>query len=355
MNSTIRTGLLGLVGAVAGFGLQGCFTPQPQPECSVTITSAGLGLVPYYTQLKKIDATGCGAGTTAGDLDHMYVGMQRFRTKASGGDFTVALKPSFLADPWLGYSYSADYDAYNNCVYEESCNGEDDPTYSCVTDVLADGGVELYDGRPVDTATPGMGFGTVTDPGGDFEVDLTNLCGSVEEPVYRVDPTDMDGKSLNIIANMPQFPTAGKCALTQTSGGTQNYEAVPTLTGAPLPAITYKVEFSDTNVINNAEFPGIAFTGKVKLTEGACVANYNVVAWWSGYNTGTPEIHCTPAAGSAAGSLSYATECDPNADLDAGRLLGSGMAPAFKPQCQADATDPTSGICVPTVDLTAVK
>lgn len=348
MNSTIRTGLLGLVGAVAGFGLQGCFTAQPQPECSVTVTSAGLGLVPYYTQLKKIDSTG---GGTCGDLDHMYVGMQRYRTKASGGDFTVALKPSFLADPYLGYTYSADYDTYNNCVNEESCHGEDDPALGCVS-VAADGGYELYDGTEVVDNMDGTG--TVADPGGDYQVDLANECASVEEPLYRVDPTDMDGKKLNIIANMPQFPTAGKCALTQASGGTQNFQEETTLTGT-VPAITYKVEFIDTSVINNAEFPGIAFTGKIKVTEGACVANYNAVGWWSGYNTGSPEIHCTPAMGSAAGSLSYATECDPNADLDAGRLLGSGMSPAFKPQCQADATDPTTGICVPSVDLTAVK
>lgn len=353
MKTTLRNGLLGLVGAVAGFGLSGCFTPQPQPECSVTITSAGLGLVPYYTMLKKIDVTP--AAGACGDLDHMYVGLQRFRTKASGGDFTVALKASPVADPYLGYVYSADTDEYNNCVNEESCHGEDDVTLSCVTDVLADGGVELFDGTPVDTSAMD-GTGLVVDPvNGDYQVDLANLCGPVEEPLYRVDPMDMDGKNLNIIANMPQFPTAGKCALTQVSGGAQNYQAETALDGTVFPAITYKVEFTDTSVINNAEIPGIAFTGKVKYTEGGCVANYEAIGFWSGYNTGTPEIFCTPAAGSAAGSLSDAPECDPNADLDAGRLLGSGMSPAFKPKCRADAMDPTSGICIPSIDLTAVK
>lgn len=353
MNSKLRTGLLGLIGAVAGFGLQGCFTPQPAPECSVTVTAAGLGLVPYYTQLKKIDSTG---GGTCGDLDHMYVGLQRFRTKASGGDFTVALKPSFLADPYLGYAYSADTDEYNNCENEESCHGEDDPTLSCVTDVLADGGTELFDGTPVDTSA-GDGTGVVGDPtDGGFEVDLANICKSVEEPLYRVDPTDMDGKNLNIIADMPQFPTAGRCALTQKTGGTENYQEEMTLTGT-VPAITYKVEFIDTTVINNADIPGIAFTGKIKVTEGSCVANYSAIGWWSGYNTGTPEIACTPEASAAKGSLTYATECDPNADIDAGRLLGSGMSPSFKPMCQRT-NDPgmdPEGICVPSIDLTAAK
>jgi hypothetical protein len=211
--------------------------------------------------------------------------------------------------------------------------------------------VELFDGTPVDTS-PGDGTGLVLDTDGGIlieGIDLANECMSVEEPLHRVDPADPDGKNLNIIGTMPQFPTAGKCAVTQVSGGTQNYQAEMTLTGT-VPAITYKVEFTELNVINNAEIPGIAFTSKIKVTEGTCVANYTAVGWWSGYNTGSPEIHCTPDAGAPAGSLSYATECDPNADVDAGRVVGSGMSPAFKPLCDVD-----NGICVPSIDLTAVK
>jgi hypothetical protein len=351
MNSTIRTGLLGLVGAVAGFTLQGCFAPQPVPECNLTITAAAQGLVPYYAQLKKVDATG---GGTCGNLDHMYVGMQRFRTKASGGDFTVALKASVLADPYLGYAYSADTDPYNNCVAEESCNGEDDPTLGCVT-TSADGGLELSDGTPVDSTT-----GDVGDPndGGYTIADLTNTCMSVDEPVERRDPSDPDGKNLNVIAAMPQFPTAGRCALTQQSGGTENYEEVMTLTGS-LPAVTYKVEFTDTSIINTSEIPGIAFTGKVKITEGSCVANYTMTGWWvgAGLNTGGPEIPCTPTDASAApGSLTYAPECDPEANPDAGRITGSGMSPALKPLCLVD-TDTTrkNNICAPSIDLNNVK
>ncbi|MFT3714323.1 MAG: hypothetical protein QM817_42220 [Archangium sp.] len=345
MNTKLRTGLLGLVGAVAGFGLQGCFTAQPPPECSVTVTAAGLGLVPYYTELKKIDSTG---GGTCGDLDHMYVGMQRFRTKASGGDFTVALKPSFLADPALGYVYSADWDVYNNCVNEESCHGEDDPELTCVNE-LTDGGYEIYDGTPaVLTDFPDGGSGYVVD--NDYEVDPANLCMSVEEALPRTDPTDTKGANLNIIADMPQFPTNGRCALTQKSGGTENFQEEMTLTGTTIPAITYKVEFIETSVINSTTIPGIAFTGKIRVTEGACVANYNAVGFWSGYNTGTPEIACTPDAGAPAGTLTYATECDPDSDIDAGRLLGSGMSPAFKPLCNVD-----TEICVPSIDLTTAK
>lgn len=322
----LRIGLLGLASAVAGFALQGCFAAQPLPECSVTITAAGLGLHPYYVLMTKVDSTGAG---TCGDLKHIYIGMQRFRTKASGGDFTLAVKASPVVDPYLGYVYAANTDVYNDCVNEESCHGEDDPALSCVVNV-DDGGVELFDGTPVEIQGD---VGVVGDPNdGGFEVDPANECGAVEEPLYRVDPTDPDGKNLNAIGKMAQFPTNGVCAVTDFTGGAQNYQAEMDVDGNTIPAVTYKMEFTDFNIINSTKVPGTAFTSKIKYTEGGCVANYTAVGFW-------PEVTCETDA-----------DCNPSADLDAGRVFGSGINPEFKPKCDTDLE-----VCVPTVDVTTIK
>ncbi len=334
MSKNSRISLFGLIGGVAGFALSGCFAAQPTPECSVTITAAGQRLGPYYALLTPVDGTG-----SCATLDHMYMGVQRFRTQANGGAFTLAVKTSPVVDPFLGYVYQADVDPSNNCANEEDCQGEDDPTAACVRTV-ADGGLELDDGSAVDPTT---GTVTVAD-GGSFDVDLENECTSVPEPLERRDATDPDGKKLNAIGQMPQFPSNKVCTVTNFVGGEQNYqEEVLTLANGSTftePAVTYKTEFTNFNVITSAKVPGTAITTDMKYTEGGCVANYKVVAFW-------PEIHCSNPA--SEGALVYSTECDPNSDADAGRFLGSGINPAFEPKC-----DTARGVCVPTVDVTTI-
>lgn len=334
MSKNLRISLFGLTGAFAGFVLQGCFAAQPTPECSVTITASGLGLSPYYVKLTKVSGTGA-----CSQMTHLYAGVQRFRTAASGGGFTLAVKSSPVVDPHLGYNYSADYDYWNNCVNEEDCHGEDDLAAACVVNVN-DGGIELYDGTPVDSAgTVGLA------DGGSYDVDLANECVSVEEPVERVDASDPKGKKLNAIGNMPQFPSNNLCAVTDWVGGAQDYqEEIIDLadgTQTTLPAITYKAEYTNFNVVNSTKVPGTAFTADLKYTEGSCVAEYKAIGFW-------PEIGCSNDP--SEGALVDSTECDPNADLDAGRVFGSGINPEFKPKC-----DTALGVCVPTVDVTTIK
>ncbi len=335
MSKNSRISLFGLIGGVAGFALSGCFAAQPTPECNVTITAAGQGLGPYYALLTRVDGTG-----SCSELTHMSVGMQRFRTQANGGAFTLAVRTSPVVDPYLGYIYSADLDPANNCANEEDCLGEEDPAASCVQP-SADGGVELFDGTPVDPATATF----TTADGGSVEVDLANECASVEEPFARRDAADPKGKKLNAIGQMPQFPSNNACTITNFTGGEQNYqEEVLTLadgSSATLAAVTYKTEFTNFNVINSAKVPGTAFTTDMKFTEGGCVANYKVVGFW-------PEIHCSNAP--SEGALVVSGDCDPSADLDAGRITGSGINPSFEPKCNT-----ALGVCVPTVDVATIK
>ncbi|MDP3157141.1 MAG: hypothetical protein Q8N23_31005 [Archangium sp.] len=334
MSKNSRISLFGLIGGVAGFALSGCFAAQPTPECNVTITAAGQGLGPYYALLTPVDGTG-----SCAELDHMYMGMQRFRTQANGGAFTLAVKPSLVVDPYLGYVYSADVDPANNCVNQTRCA-------DCTID--AGPGLVIPDGGAVEEFVQGdggIGGRTVAVDGGFRAIDRKNACRSVDDEIARVDATDPDGKKLNAIGQMPQFPTNNACTITNFVGGEQNYqeEALTLVDGSSetLPAITYKTEFTNFNVINSAKVPGTAFTTDMKYTEGGCVANYKVVGFW-------PEIHCSNDP--SEGALVTSEECDPNADVDAGRFLGSGINPSFEPKCNT-----ALGVCVPTVDVAAIK
>lgn len=360
----IRIGLLGLASAVAGFSLQGCFAPQPLPECSVTITAAGLGLPPYLVLLKKIDSTG--TAMDCGKKQKMLVGLQRYRTKASGGAFTLAIRAQPVVDPFLGYTYTGNIDETNDCANEEDCQGADDPSMACVH-TLEDGGVELFDGTVVTptTVTPTDGGDPyeagLVDPmdGGDsYEVDLANECGAVDEPIERRDPADPDGKNLTVIGDMPQFPTAGTCDVTNLKGGVENFQEERLVDGTVLPAVKFGVEWTDFKVLNTTKIPGTAFTGKVKISEEDCVANYDALGFWPGSFAGVSEIACTPSDPSK--DQSYAPECDPVADTDGGtRIFGSGINPDFAPVCDKNLEQvidgTTFGTCVPGVDLTTLK
>lgn len=326
MSKNLRISLFGLIGAFAGFALQGCFASQPTPECSVTITAAGLGVGPYFVKLDKTSGTGACA-----DLKSMRMGMMRYRTQASGGDFTVAVKPSLVVDPALGYSFSADQDPANNCVNEADCLGEADPSAMCLVSPT-----QTVDGTPVVGQADGGSEAVPTDGGDPFPVDSANECKVVEEPVVRVDAMDTKKANLNGIGKMKQFPTKNVCTITDVVGAVQNFQAemLDLADGGTLnlPAATYKTEFTDFNVLTSTKVPGTAFTTNMKFTAGSCVAEYKAVGFW-------PEIACTTDEA-----------CNPSANLDAGRVTGSGINPDFKPKC-----DVALGVCVPTVDLTTIK
>lgn len=296
--NNVRIGLLGLASALAGFALSGCFASQPMPECTVTGSSAALGITPYHVKLTKVDANG-----TCGDMPYIVAGAQRSRlpppmgtTRPVSGEFTLHLKPSPAVDMWNGLIFAADYDESNNCSAGEDCD-------MCV-------------------------------PTGDPDVD--NVCMSVPDPVYRVDPNDPDGKNQLGAGKLPQFPVDGVCTATEFTGMTQDFqeEVVDLVDGGTetFPAITVKTEWTNFEILSTAKAPGTVWRAKLKYTEGSCVANYDAFAFW-------PEVHCETDV-----------DCDPNADVDAGRVLGSGINPEFKPKCDTDV-----GICTPSVTWDELK
>jgi hypothetical protein len=296
--NNVRIGLVGLASAVAGFALSGCFASQPDPECNVVQTSAPFGLSPYLVKLAKVD----GAGSCS-ELKSLLVGMQRSRLPPKmgtstpvNGEFYLDIKPSVLTDVAAGLAFSADSDPSNDCSAGEDCD-------QCVAS-------------------------------GDPDVD--NVCQLVPDPVPRTDPSDPEGKKLLGRGTMAQFPKQGVCSATAFSEMAQAFpeEVVDLIDGGTetFPALTMKTEWSNFEILNTAKAPGTVWRARLTYTEGSCVANYDAFAFW-------PALHCATDA-----------DCDPVADVDAGREFGSGFNPDFKPVCNTDL-----GYCEPTVGWDDLK
>lgn len=260
----------------------GCLT-QPPPPCRVVTTQQGQP--PYLAVLTSTSKTQC---ADAQVLEVMKVGLQDFVPPGAGAA-SLALRPGRLVDLATGAVFTADTDAGNNCLARRNC-------------------------------------GTCTPDGG-------NPCVVVEEPVKRVDPSDVDGAKLNAVGTFAREPAEGVCAMTGEATASQDFraETVRLADGGSLafPELTARVTFSDVKVVTTPQVPGTALTAKLTQTEGACVARYDVLAFY-------PAVACTSDA-----------DCDPNPDLDAGRPFGSGIPPDFAPRC-----DTRLRHCVPTVDVT---
>lgn len=330
MTQRLRTTLFGLAGALAGFALQGCFSAQPTPECSVSLASAGLGLGPYLVLLEPVD----GAGACA-QVDHFFAGMQRFRLADGGTDFELGVKASLVADPALGYVFEGNADPSNDCVKRKDCRGTTSRAASCV--VSADGGLALFDGTPISGPGADGGATAMEADGGTVEgIDPANLCTWVKEPISRVDPADPDGANQLGLARFSQYPTAGVCSADEWRGGVQDYEAVAlSLEDGgtdTLPAVRYQVEWSDFRVFMSSKVQGTAFKADLRYMEGGCTANYKATGVW-------PAHECKTDG-----------DCDPQPNADEGRVFGSGLNPEFKPVCNVDL-----GYCVPSVDVATIQ
>ncbi|RKH46541.1 hypothetical protein D7X12_04970 [Corallococcus sicarius] len=104
--------------------------------------------------------------------------------------------------------------------------------------------------------------------------------------------------------------------------------------GGVLPAQDFGYTWSNLRIYNTPEIPGTQFTSDLTYTENGCTAEYSVKGIW-------PVVSCR---GADAGLDE--TRCDPYADLDAGRLRGSGINPLFPVKC-----DPDTLICVLTGEV----
>ncbi len=292
---TIRFTVLGLGAALAGFTLQGCFAKQPLPECQVFTGDAIAGVSNYMALLKETNHTG-----TCPSLDHMEIGLTRIAPPGAK-EYQVLLRAQRPVDFAIGNEFSADIDATNDCSDYE--NTED--CSECVDPAMA--------------------------------MDGDNVCQFVDDPVVRVDPADPDNKGLAVKGSLTILPdaTTGLCSVgTMTSNFNFQTEDLELVDGGTevLPAVSQKMEWTNFKIMMNAKVPGTFFTANLKLTEDTCVANYDVQGFW-------PIVTCTADS-----------DCDPNANPDAGKATGSGISTDFAPKCNTDI-----GVCAPSVDVTKLK
>jgi hypothetical protein len=352
--------LAGLASAVMGFVVQGCFAPQPPPECTVFTGAAGTGVSNYFAKLdnKTDNGNAACADAPSNSLRSLTVGMTRLAPPRAT-QFQAILRTSFLVDAYNGGTsnhaavYTGNQDGTNDCSRSTSpgkCEYCVVGTAPALT--FADGGVAvdttlLSDGGIQGIPVPGADAGA---DGGFPRIVLTNSCRPTIEEIPRVDPNDPDGERIYEYAAMPQFPDKnGVCSLTGFDGGVQNFQE-ETLVSGSLPALTVANNWSSFDIINNTKAPASYFTAKLSMTEGACVTNWDVTGFW-------PIITCcaTDADGEcmtdADGNIvPNDAACDPVADLDAGRVFGSGISPYFKSKC-----DKFVGVCVPTATAAELK
>lgn len=181
----------------------------------------------------------------------------------------------------------------------------------------------------------------------------------------RVDPADPDKAKESAIGKFQTLlpDDRGLCSVVDIADTVQNYPPVLDDMGMEVePALSLRYAWTDVRVISTAEFPGTLLDGKVTITEDSCTATYKVYAVH-------PVVFCDPTETVDRDGKPYNPACDPEPDVDAGRVTGSGMNAAIDPTCIPVTGDvgsaevyfehPITGVCGPsaanTLDALADK
>ncbi|MGV3625194.1 MAG: hypothetical protein ACO1OB_30555 [Archangium sp.] len=145
----------------------------------------------------------------------------------------------------------------------------------------------------------------------------------------RTDPADPDKKKESAIGRFQTLlpDDRGICTVVDVADTEQNYPPVVDEMGMETdPALSLRYKWEGVRVISTAEFPGTLLDGKVTITEDACTASYKVYAVH-------PVVFCDPAETTMKDGKPYNVACDPEPDVAAGRITGSGMNAAIEPTC----------------------
>ncbi|MGK3997129.1 hypothetical protein [Sorangium sp. So ce1024] len=103
------------------------------------------------------------------------------------------------------------------------------------------------------------------------------------------------------------------------------------------PATRLRYEWSNVRVLVTPSFPGTLMAADLTYTKDGCTASYSVVGLW-------PAVSCAaPAVEGAEGVETDPSLCDPQADIAAGRLTGSGINPDLEERVTCD---PETALCV---------
>jgi hypothetical protein len=162
-------------------------------------------------------------------------------------------------------------------------------------------------------------------------VTRANSCnGTRDGRFFRTDPADPTFQKESPRGTFPDvYPNAaGFCASPSLVPSEQNF---PELTAAmcvaagitppatvtlPLPALKIGDVWSNFRMLSTARFTATVWEADVKVTRDACTATYHVTGIF-------PPVGCA-----------VDEDCNPDANLAAGRVTGSGLSKDFKPVCK---------------------
>lgn len=324
MNFAKHTLSLGL--ALAATGLISCSIPKP--EC--TVGQAGVnpvgfsGIQAFSTRYVLVSGTG-----PCADLKGDVVGIQSYHPATGDGktrDFSktsIAIRPHSLGELlWMTEDFgAAGATVEPNALGDFTATDPDDnemcqvptltPSQVVFTGGIFDSDPEYY---PLIGTTP-----TTCKADADCSAAASAVCRIAEgdeDGTCGVPPTcaaDADcGAVANAVCRIATDPAENICV-------------VP----IDMPATDLKYEWSNVDFYVTAAAPGTQFSADVDITLNGCKATYRAIGMW-------PAVDCTaftvPATETAPAIEVTGDElCDPEANGDKGRPVGSGINPDFGP------------------------
>ncbi len=221
-----------------------------------------------------------------------------------------------------------------------------------------------------------IGFETYHPPGGgedgtqpDFSVPSgvafkTNALGDLIAAMADKGSVDPEGTNhenddgTHVLAKHPAYslgkfstiePVDDFCKVDAPAPAVQEFPRVAASGMDPeVPAMSVKYEWTDVKVYVTASAQGTQFSGHLKYTEDACVAEYNVAGVWPTVPCGVDKDVDDGMGGTKTISVPEDSLCCPSADPLGGRIVGSGINPDFPVKCDPnllrcvlDTEDPT--------------
>jgi hypothetical protein len=218
-----------------------------------------------------------------------------------------------------------------------------------------------------------IGFETYHPPGGgedgkqpDFSIPSrvavkTTAMGNLIASKAKKGSKDPDGLNLenadgtHVLAKNPAYslgtfatvePVEDFCAVADPKPAVQSFPRVEAVPPDPMDpedmgspeeaALAVKYEWTDLKVYVTAAAQGTQFSGRLKYTENACSAEYNVAGVWPPVHCGVEKEVDDGMGGTMTIEVPEASLCCPTADPLGGRVTGSGINPDFPVKCDPD-------------------
>lgn len=170
-------------------------------------------------------------------------------------------------------------------------------------------------------------------------------------------PTPDAGPDAAAVATDAGLPdaVAAPDATTPTDAGVPTSDAAVTTDGggvmadagpAGQAAVSYRYEWSNVKLLMTPEFPGNAFTARLKVTQNGCTATYNVDAIFPHVPCGDTPVPGFPAACNEAPDAGPIVDCDRGICSNGACVLGCSRSSDCPTDAKCD-----GGVCMAPADL----